>query len=216
MPIIDIPTSFDTFTLSNGDYYEGYAFDHIPHGEGTMYYMDSNKERSGYWLFGYPVSNSEPVKKIPGFSQPEYQSVITLNKHSICVGYGYDNNSIAEIFGVSKFHRGIRIHRNVAVLISLNNTVYKDGDGWEKDSDGEYVFYYTGEGLEGDQEMSKGNYFLANSKNGNIFLFVKRRSNDYIFYGETDVKRIEEATEADVNGKPRKVFKFVLRRHPVE
>ena len=110
---------------------------------------------------------------------------------------------------------GIRIHHNRAVLLSTGTSVYRDGIGWEKDSDGEYVFEYTGEGLDGNQQMDGGNYFLKNS-DGGLFLFVKRSPNDYVFFGEVKVKRIEEAIEPDRKGIARKVFKFILRRVAVE
>lgn len=214
----ELQSEFDTIDYENGDYYEGEAVNRVPHGEGTMYYARGNKcsERSGYWLYGLPVSRAEPDSKIPGFSDKRYQSLIVVNSHTFCVGYGYDNSSIAEAFGVSTFIRGIRIHHEKAVLFSLDNTVYRDGIGWENDTDGESVFIYTGEGLEGDQEMSRGNLFINNSRDGGLYLFVKRRNNDYTFYGEVELKRKEEATEPDKNGNARKVFKFVLRRHSVE
>ena len=59
--------------------------------------------------------------------------------------------------------------------------------------------------------MAGGNFFLKNSHKG-LFLFVKRKANDYVFFGEVEVKRMEEAIEPDKNGCARKVFKFILRR----
>jgi len=129
-----------------------------------------------------------------------------------CVGYDYDNKTIPEAFGVSSFIRGIRTHRDDCVLLSMGSGVYQDGIGWETDRDGGCVFVYTGEGLEGDQELTYGNRFLRYSSGKNIYLFVKRKSNGYVFHGKVVVKRTETADEADKNGRMRKVFKFVLRR----
>ena len=201
---------FDTVFFDNGDYYEGDVVDRVPHGIGTMYYANG-VTRTCNWLYGLPLTRPEPDTKIPGYSDDHYQKLITVNGSIFVVGYGYDNDTIANSFGVSKFIRGIRIHRDIAVLVSIESSVYRDGIGWEKDTDEEYIFEYTGEGLEGNQEMVGGNFFLKNSHKG-LFLFVKRKANDYVFFGEVEVKRIEEAIEPDKNGCARKVFKFILRR----
>ncbi len=201
---------FDTVFFDNGDYYEGDVVDRVPHGQGTMFYANG-VTRSCNWLYGLPLTRPEPDTKIPGYSDDRYQKLITVNGSTFVVGFGYDNDTIANSFGVSKFIRGIRIHRNTAVLVSIESSVYRDGIGWEKDTDGEYIFEYTGEGLEGDQEMAGGNFFLKNSHKG-LFLFVKRKANDYVFFGEVEVKRMEEAIEPDKNSCARKVFKFILRR----
>ena len=214
MPPSTTSPVFDTVFFDNEDYYEGDTIDRVPHGFGTMYYADG-EEREGYWFCGLPVTGAKPDEKIPGYSKDHYQNLVTINGGIFSVGQGYMNDSIAEYFGVSKFIRGIRIHRNRAVLFSVDNSVYKDGIGWEKDADGEYIFKYTGEGLDGDQEMSNGNFFLKNS-HGGLFLFVRRRANDYIFHGEVEVKRIEQDIEPDRKHNQRKVFKFILRRRRIE
>lgn len=206
---------FDTVSYDNGDYYEGDVVNRVPHGMGTMYYADGT-QRTCKWLYGLPLTHPNPDTKIPGYSDKKYQSLITINGYIFSVGNGYFNETISDAFGISRFIRGIRVHHDKAVLFSLDNAVYRDGIGWEKDDDGEYIFVYTGEGLHGDQEMSRGNFFLKNSKGKGVYLFVKRRSNDYTFYGEVEVKRIEEATEPDAEGRKRKVFKFILRRLAVE
>ena len=201
---------YDTIYFDNGDYYEGDAINRVPHGTGTMYYANGIT-RTCEWLYGLPLTRPKPDTKIPGYSDDHYQKLITVNGNTFCVGFGYDNDTLADSFGVSRFIRGIRIHHNRAVLLSTGSSVYRDGIGWEKDSDGEYIFEYTGEGLDGNQQMDGGNYFLKNS-DGGLFLFVKRSPNDYVVFGEVEVKRIEEAIEPDRNGIARKVFKFILRR----
>lgn len=202
---------FDTISFDNGDYYEGDVLNHLPHGQGTMYYINGIT-RTCYWLYGLPITRAVPDTKIPGYDDNRYQKDVVVNGETFCVGFGYDNDTISDAFGISKFIRGIRVHRDKAVLYSIENSVYRDGYGWEKDEDGEYVFVYTGEGLEGDQKMDRGNYFLKNSVTKGLYLFIKRRPNDYVFYGVVCVKRIEEAIEPDKNGNNRKVFKFILRR----
>ena len=78
-----------------------------------------------------------------------------------------------EVFRTNGFIRGIRTHRDVAVLFSTGDSVYMDGKGWEPDNDSEPVFSYTGEGLRGDQAMKGGNLFLKNSVGKKVYLFVQ-------------------------------------------
>lgn len=215
MPKLSESPLFDTIFFDNGDYYEGEAVDRVPNGQGTMYY-ESGATRFGFWRDGVPITRNAPDLAIPGVNDPNYSNSFSINTYRINVGYGYEADFIAEIFEVSKYISGIRLHHNTAVLFSLNDSIYRDGLGWQEDFDGEKVFYYTGEGLTGNQVMKKGNYFLANSFNKNVFLFVKRKPNDYVFHGKVEVKRIEDAREPDKNGVERSVFKFVLRRRAVE
>ena len=210
MPSSTDSPEFDTIYFDNGDYYEGYVINGIPHGKGTMFYADGT-DRDGEWLSGMPITSTRIDTKIPGYSDNHYRNSVTIGYKTMFVGNGYYNEEISNFFGVSKFIRGIRIHRDIAVLFSLENSVYRDGFGWEKDSDGEYIFVYTGEGLEDDQVMNKGNFFVNNS-HGGLYLFVRKKPNDYVFHGEVAVKRCETAVEPDRNGKQRKVFKFILRR----
>ena len=78
-----------------------------------------------------------------------------------------------EVFRINSFIRGIRTHRDVAVLFSTGDSIYMDGKGWEPDNDREPVFSYTGEGLRGDQAMRGGNLFLKNSVGKKVYLFVQ-------------------------------------------
>ena len=78
-----------------------------------------------------------------------------------------------EVFQINSFIRGIRTHRDVAVLFSTGDSVYMDGKGWEPDNDLGPVFSYTGEGLRGDQAMKGGNLFLKNSVGKKVYLFVQ-------------------------------------------
>lgn len=211
MPSETVEPGQTKITFSNGDYYIGKAKDNMPHGLGKMYYSNGMM-LSCNWQYGLPVTTILPDSKIPGYGNNKFQNTAIVNGKIFSVGYGYTNETISDCFGISGFIRGIRVHHDKAVLYSVENSVYRDGNGWEMDDDGEYVFVYTGEGLHGDQEMTRGNYFLKNSVNTGIFLFVKRKTNDYVFYGTVGVKRVEEAYEPDKSGKNRRVFKFILRR----
>lgn len=204
----DEKTVFDTISFDNGDYYEGQTLDRIPHGEGTMYY-DNGETVTCRWVYGEPTRGKRDGK-IPG-EGAERDRVYT-NGHTLYVGYGYTNDTISEAFQINSFIRGIRTHRDVAVLFSTGDSVYMDGKGWEPDNDREPVFSYTGEGLRGDQAMKSGNLFLKNSVGKKVYLFVRRRSNEYVFHGQVIVKRVEKAREDDADGRDRMVYRFILSK----
>ena len=117
-----------------------------------------------------------------------------------------------EAFRINSFIRGIRTHRDVAVLFSTGDSVYMDGKGWEPDNDREPVFSYTGEGLRGDQALKGGNLFLKNRVGKKVYLFVRRRPNEYVFHGQVMVKRVEKAREDDADGMDRMVYRFILSK----
>lgn len=199
---------FDTVFFDNGDYYEGQVLGRVPHGEGTMYY-DSGETVTGRWIYGENVLGCRD-EKIPGGTRDR----VVVNDHTLYVGYGYPDDVIVRAFGVSSFIRGIRIRHDMAVLLSTGDSIYRDGTGWVSDSDGEYVFEYTGEGRMGDQQMDAGNSFLNRSAGAGsrVYLFVKRKPNEYVFHGQVVVKRVETAYEPDAGGSKRRVYKFILAR----
>ncbi len=211
MPSDAVAPGQNKITFDNGDYYIGKTLDNQPHGLGKRYYANG-MVLSSNWQYGLPVTTIMPDSKIPGYGNNKFQNTAIIGGKIFSVGYGYTNEIISQYFGVSGYIRGIRVHHDKAVLYSVENSVYKDGNGWELDDDGEYVFVYTGEGLTGDQQMTRGNFFLKNSGNKGVYLFVKRRTNDYVFYGTVGVKRVEETYEPDKYGNRRLVFKFILRR----
>ena len=202
-------TMFDTIFFENGDYYEGHVIDRVPHGEGTMYY-DDGMTVSGRWLYGEHVLGSRDAK-VSAKTGP-CTEVVKSNGHVFCLGYCYESDAISDAFGVSRFIRGIRTHRDDCVLLSTGSSIYIDGFGWEKDADGEETFVYTGEGQDGDQALTYGNRFLYSSAGKNVYLFIRRRPREYVFHGKVSVKRIETAIEPDRRGSARTVYKFILRR----
>jgi len=199
----------DTICFDNDDYYEGEVVNRVPHGVGTMYYADG-RTVTGKWIYGELVWGKRDDDIPPG-GDPGRDRV-TVGGHTLYVGYGYNNDTIADAFGINRYIRGIRIYHDTCVLLSLEESIYQDGNGWEPDSDGEPIFVYTGEGLQGDQTLTRGNLFLKSSTGGRVYLFVKRKPNEYIFHGEVIVKRMETAKEKDNSGSMRKVYKFILAR----
>lgn len=203
-----VETEFDTVFFENGDYYEGQVLGRTPHGEGTMYYS-TGETVSGKWIYGEHILGKRDVQ-IPESSKTTNR--FDINGRTIYAGYTYTNDEISSIFSISRFIRGIRTHREYIVLFSTGESIYKDGIGWEKDFEGDSFFVYTGEGLQGDQKMERGNLALNNSYNKRIFLFVRRKPGEYVFHGEVIVKRYYTANELDTTGRMRKTFKFDLVR----
>ena len=197
----------DTICYDNGDYYEGQVIGRLPHGEGTMFYIDGNTITCK-WIYGTPVIGKRD-ERIPG--EGSERDRVIINNHTLYVGYAYDNDTLVSIFKISRFIRGIRLHDDRAVLLSTGQGVYKDGSGWELDPEGgEPIFVYTGEGLQGDQELTFGNRFLKYSLGKEVYLFVKRKKNEYVFNGQVVVKRTETAMEPDAANHMRMVYKFIL------
>lgn len=199
---------FDTIFFDNGDYYEGQVLDRIPHGEGTMYY-ESGETIAGKWIYGENVKGKYDDRVPRSNSRRDRYDI---NNHTLYVGYGYSKEVLVNTFQISGFIRGIRTHHDFIVLLSMDKSIYRDGKGWEIDEDGDQVFVYTGEGKKGDQTMTHGNLALKNSMFKRVFLFVSRKTNEYVFHGQVLVKKIETSIEPDDTGNNRKVFKFILSR----
>ncbi len=200
---------FDTVYYDNGDYYEGYTVNRLPHGEGTMFYAD-NVVLTCKWIYGSPVKGNRD-EKIPSGNESVIQR-IDVGGNTFYLGYGYSNDLISQAFSINPYIQGIRFYRNNCVLFVVDKSVYKDGSNWEIDFDGEPIFVYTGRGQKGNQEWGRENSYLKNSTDKRVVLFVRRKPDEYVFHGQVAVKRIEEAIEKDKTGTDRKVFKFILRR----
>lgn len=114
---------------------------------------------------------------------------------------------------ISGFGRGINPTPTTIVLVSSigksgGNFVYHDK--WT--SDGDYI--YSGEGKNGNQSMTKGNYAIQNAaRDGKkIHLFVKFSPKDYYYQGVYDLIDYTYEDEQDENGHTRKEYKFRLRK----
>lgn len=200
---------FDTIFFDNGDYYEGEVLNRVPHGEGTMFYAN-NETLTCKWIYGSPVKGSRD-ERILNRGDNCTEDLIVGGRR-FCIGFGYSNDFIADAFSVNRYIQGIRFYRDNCVLFVVGHSVYEDGSNWELDSDGEYIFVYTGRGQKGNQEWDRENTYLKNSAGKTVALFVWRKPNEYVFHGIVSVKRIETAIEKDKTGTDRKVFKFILRR----
>ena len=76
------------------------------------------------------------------------------------------------------------------------------------------LFRYTGEGQKGDQTLTRGNYWLANSKKTMAKIHFFRQYNEgglHEYLGLVHVESYTTELQKDVNGKDRRVFVFWLR-----
>ena len=76
------------------------------------------------------------------------------------------------------------------------------------------LFRYTGEGQKGDQRLSRGNLWLANSKKDMATIHFFRQYNEgglHEYLGEVEVDSCSKEIQPDVYGNERSVFVFWLR-----
>src|SRR5690606_8366644 len=124
------------------------------------------------------------------------------------IGSVIDNRQLCEIFKCAPQGGMRRSHRtNTLVLISDRTKLYKD----EKKDD---IYYYTGMGQRGDQQLTGQNKTLAESRTNGIDLhfFEVLKSRQYTYRG-----RVELAGEPyidrqrDIEGNMRNVWIFPLK-----
>ena len=97
---------------------------------------------------------------------------------------------------------------NALVLTTSEESIY--GDSGIEDG----TIQYTGEGLEGDQTITKNNKILFYSKENDlpVYLFTKDKKRRYTFEGRVELYDSPyQVPEKDINGKERLVWKFPLR-----
>ncbi len=145
------------------------------------------------------------------------KDVQELKEEVIGKGYRFSNDKLSEIFGVGNMG-GIRYSKknNLIVLCETESGQYRDGRSIDFG-----LFFYTGEGVTGDQEISGGNYRLIHSEKIPIFYFVeehqepgkKKRGaldNIYRFVAKVRYQKHIIKTENDITGQPRLLIKFLL------
>lgn len=162
---------------------------------------------------GLPYIETSNGKKL--FVEEEVRSFVQTRRQNLTeeliIGKEYSNAEIVDIFKVAAMGAMRRSHsRNALVLISFhdgNDRIYNDY--WKDD-----ILYFTGIGQSGDQELTGQNKTLAESnKNGiTVYLFEMFYSTRYQYRGI--VKLVDEPfreDECDVDGIPRKVWKFPVK-----
>lgn len=130
------------------------------------------------------------------------------------IDHVFTNGQLSDVFGVSN-SGGIRYSGSAAdpqlvVFISGGSNLKSSipyRDRWEGDR-----FHYTGEGLRGDQTLTRGNLALKSSaENGcPVFGFEKLGPDRYKYLGRFRVVEIGEETQPDVDGNDRRVYVFQM------
>lgn len=137
-----------------------------------------------------------------------------MDKNNLLItGDVYSNAQIMEIFRVSN-SGGIRFSTKTRSLVifsfhqSVNQKDVPYQDSWEKDT-----LHYTGQGKEGDQELTRNNKKIveANQDNITIHLFESFVSREYIYRGIVYLSNNPyKVSELDANHNYRLVYKFPL------
>ena len=137
-----------------------------------------------------------------------------MNISDFEIGKVYKRDDLISAYGGS-FMRGMNICKktNTLVLISKHTKHRQYGDQLSNSSD---LIVYTGEGLKGDQTMTGANkaLYYARENNVPVHLFVVFKEMQYTYYGLVNLSGepyIE--IENDIEGNPRKVFRFNLVRN---
>lgn len=190
----------------------------------------------------HPESIPQPIKKTENLEMPQkssYPSIesednsiisVKVNSQGIQItelkeikseiikkGQILSNDELIQFFGVGNMG-GIRYSRknNILILCSTTSDDYHDVI-----DDASGLITYTGEGREGNQEVSKGNSKILNSTNTQMLFFkekpqepgVRKRGaldNLYEFVGKVNYLKHYWKKESGINGELRNVLKFVL------
>ena len=150
------------------------------------------------------------------FDPDSVNSFIAMRKNAVTseltVGAEYSNDEISKIFKCSTQGGMRRSHSTLALVLTSHHDDPKNAyiDYWKDD-----IFYYTGMGMEGDQELTYAHNKTLNDSNSNgviIYLFEVFSNQKYTYRGIA--KLVEEPfpiEELDFGGNKRKVWKFPLR-----
>lgn len=144
----------------------------------------------------------------------EFRNNLNQDKiNNLKIGEEYKGEDVADAFKCS-LQKGLnRSHRTNSLVIVSRNIKREDiyDNKWEGD-----IFYYTGEGREGDQDIEKGqNRVLKNYKSNyvNLYLFESFKAGHYIYAGPVELsEKIEPfyILERDVDKEARSVIKFPI------
>lgn len=142
------------------------------------------------------------------YKSVNYDQIKFIN--NINIGDVFTRDQLMAIFKISG-QSGIMKTNTLNCLVlttSEENGVYDDGlveNG---------LITYTGEGLTGDQTITKNNKSIYESKENDLpmYLFSKDKNRKYIFEGRVELNgEPYQVTEKDIEGNNRLVWKFPLK-----
>ncbi len=135
-----------------------------------------------------------------------YDRIEFINRMNI--GDTFTRDQLMAIFKISGQSGIMKTNTlNALILTTSEESVY--GDSTIESG----TIQYTGEGLEGDQTITKNNKTLYHSKENNlpVYLFTKDKKRRYTFEGRVELYDTPyQVKEKDVNGYERLVWKFPL------
>ena len=150
------------------------------------------------------------------FDPDSVNSFIAMRKNAVTselmVGEEYSNDEISKIFKCSTQGGMRRSHSTLALVLASHHDDPKNAyiDYWKDD-----IFYYTGMGMEGDQELTYAQNKTLNDSNSNgvtIYLFEVFNNQKYTYRGIAELaERPFQIEELDFGGNKRKVWKFPLK-----
>lgn len=136
-----------------------------------------------------------------------YDRIEFINRMNI--GDTFTRDQLMAIFKISGQSGIMKTNTlNALILTTSEESVY--GDSTIESG----TIQYTGEGLEGDQTITKNNKTLYHSKENNlpVYLFTKDKKRRYTFEGRVELYDTPyQVKEKDVNGDERLVWKFPLK-----
>ncbi len=128
---------------------------------------------------------------------------------NMTIGDIFTRDQLMSIFKISGQSGMMKTNTlNALVLTTSEESIYGDSNI----EDG--TIQYTGEGLEGDQTITKNNKTLFYSKENNlpVYLFTKDKKRRYTFEGRVELyDKPYQTPENDINGNERLVWKFPLK-----
>lgn len=148
------------------------------------------------------------AEKVEVFIESRKNDVISKIK----LGQEYSNSEISKIFNAN-LQRGMKKSNtaNALVLLAKHEADNLYDDYWDKDG----IFYYTGMGFEGDQQLDFYENKTLSESNTNgitVYLFEKFEGHEFIYRGIVKlIKPPFQKEETDIRGNIRKVWKFPLK-----
>jgi len=148
-------------------------------------------------------------EKLSGlYKSTHYAQLNFIN--NINIGDVFTREQLVAIFKISGQAGMMKTNTLHCLILTTSeyNGIYEDGIVQNG------TIMYTGEGLVGDQSITKNNKTLYESREKNIpvYLFTKDKLRRYIFEGRVELYDDPyQAPEKDINGNDRLVWKFPLR-----
>jgi len=157
------------------------------------------------------VSSNHELIFTKGVVEGSYNVKINEYKISFDIGSTYKRSELHDIYGGNR-ENGISNCKDSPIIFIFSDPRKKNKlyvDEWKNE-----YFYYSGEGKEGDMEMTRGNKSVFNHINDNkqIHLFEKIETSQYTYKGRLQYKDLSYGESKDKNGDIRESFQFIFKK----